>query len=235
MRLSFIWLLLFGFTLPLMSQVHDLTYDSSKLEVRSFDQSKLESLKNEKAFQYDFNDVAVETWYQRLWRKIIEWLGRISELGLIFQIVLYTVLLFILILLILSLMGVSVTSLFYKKPASFAIPVHENDINIHEVNFDQLIHNAVHNQDFRHAIRYGYLKILKLLHDAHFTCWERNKTNRQYIREIQSDDLKNLFSEICRDYEYAWYGNFNIGQSRYALFSETIDKLLHALNEKRVA
>ncbi len=235
MRLSLIWLLFFGFSLPLMSQIHELTYDSSKLDVRSFDQNKLESLKNEKAFQYDFNDVAVETWYQRLWRKILEWLSRISELGLIIQIVFYVVLLFVLVLLILSLMGVSVKSLFYKKPASFTIPVHENEMNIHEISFDQLINNAVNNENFKLAVRYGYLKMLKLLNDVHLIHWERNKTNRQYIRELQPNDLKNWFAQICRDYEYAWYGNFNIGKSNYVRFRKTFDKLLHALNEKRVA
>ena len=228
-------LLLFGFSYPLMSQGHRLAYDSSNFDVRSFDQNKLESLKNQKAFQYDFNETAVETWYQRLWKKILEWLSRISELGLIIQIVFYAILLCILVLLILSLMGVTVKSLFYKKPASFAVPVHENEMNIHEINFDQLIHNAVNNENFNAAVRYGYLKMLKLLNDVHLLHWERNKTNRQYISELQSDDLKNWFAQICRDYEYAWYGNFNIGKSSYAGFIETINKLLHALNEKRVA
>ena len=218
-----------------MSQGHRLAYDSSNFDVRSFDQNKLESLKNQKAFQYDFNETAVETWYQRLWKKILEWLSRISELGLIIQIVFYAILLCILVLLILSLMGVTVKSLFYKKPASFAVPVHENEMNIHEINFDQLIHNAVNNENFNAAVRYGYLKMLKLLNDVHLLHWERNKTNRQYISELQSDDLKNWFAQICRDYEYAWYGNFNIGKSSYAGFIETINKLLHALNEKRVA
>lgn len=235
MRSVLICLFLIGLALPAFSQVEELNYDSSALDIRTYDLHKLESYKLQKVFQYDFKHIPVETWWQRLWRKFLEWLGQMPGWSLLMQIIFYAALLFILILLIMSFLGISLKTVFYKKPTHFSIPVRENEVNIHETNFDVLIQECIERADYRSAVRHGYLKILKLLNDSHLILWEKNKTNRQYINELTGNGLRESFGKICQQYEYTWYGHFDITESTYRTFYTICEELTAKLNEKRVA
>jgi len=79
---------------------------------------------------------------------------------------------------------------------------------IKEADLDQLIKEAVQKQNYRLAIRYYYLKLLKYLIDNQLIEWHPDKTNRDYVMALKGSELQPLFNRLTYIYEYVWYGKF---------------------------
>jgi hypothetical protein len=89
----------------------------------------------------------------------------------------------------------------------------EAELVLHH-NFDQLISNAVKNEDYRLATRYHFLKILQQLRDKNHIAFEPDKTNSRYVREVPAA-MQSAFSTLVLQYEYVWYGHFDIQQQQF--------------------
>ena len=81
-------------------------------------------------------------------------------------------------------------------------------------DFDRLANEAIAAGNFRLAVRYLFLKALQQLRDANHINYEPDKTNTKYIQEIPLL-LKEDFSRLALQYEYVWYGNFEINESQF--------------------
>ena len=98
--------------------------------------------------------------------------------------------------------------------------VHQVDLSddaqiIQNEDLDSLIKKALANNDYRLAVRYNYLKVLKSLMDNSLIEWHPEKTNRDYVRELNTSDLGLKFRNLTFVYDYIWYGNFAPNQSEY--------------------
>lgn len=91
----------------------------------------------------------------------------------------------------------------------------EVEKNIDSVNFDQLIQNAIAERNYRLAIRFYYLKSLKLMADKNVIEYNRHKTNYDYFYEIKNPNLKNLFKETSLTFDYLWYGDYSAQESDF--------------------
>ncbi len=89
------------------------------------------------------------------------------------------------------------------------------DKDIHEINFDKLIAKALKDKDYKLAIRYQYLNMLKRLNEAELIHWQAYKTNFDYYLEIKPRELKEHFRELSILFEYVWYGKSSIQQEDY--------------------
>lgn len=81
--------------------------------------------------------------------------------------------------------------------------------------YDRLIAQAVMNKDYRLAIRYSYLQTLKKLSDIGLLKFSADKTNYQYVNELRGKPYQNDFAAITLNYEYVWYGKFDINEDVY--------------------
>ena len=82
--------------------------------------------------------------------------------------------------------------------------------------YDTLISQAVANKNYRLAIRYSYLKTLQMLAGSGLLQFSADKTNYQYVNELHGKPYQNDFASITLNYEYVWYGKFEIGEDVYA-------------------
>jgi hypothetical protein len=112
------------------------------------------------------------------------------------------------------LMNVDPIILLRKTQAPLKGGVLEEDI--HSLDFEKLIREAVQQQQYRLAIRLLFLQALKLLADHHHIHWQPGKTNHDYLEELTDDRLRSGFSELNFYFEYAWYGNFTISPKLFA-------------------
>jgi len=87
----------------------------------------------------------------------------------------------------------------------------EEDLSM-TADYDRLIDNAIKEKDYRLAVRYLYLKSLQKLSEKGVVNFAVDKTNYQYVRELSSKSYKNTFATLTLNYEYVWYGEFNIDQ-----------------------
>ena len=93
-----------------------------------------------------------------------------------------------------------------------------------EKDYTQLIKGALKNQDYRMAIRYGFLSCLNFLHKKELIEWTIDKTNLDYHFELP-EEYQDKFGRISMIYECIWYGDFSADRSMFDL----VDGTFHAL------
>lgn len=107
-----------------------------------------------------------------------------------------------------------ITGLFYRqrKPG---IQISELEENIHEIDFDKLINEALNNKNYRYAVRLYYLKSLKTLSDLELINWEKDKTNKDFISELSGTNIQAPFAEITFQFNRIWYGDFPLDEPAF--------------------
>ncbi len=89
------------------------------------------------------------------------------------------------------------------------------DEDIHEVDLESLLKQAVDNQNFRLAVRYYYLTTLKGLSTKKIIDYHKDKTNSEYLFEIENTEMRNHFSYLSYVYTYVWYGEFSLDEQSF--------------------
>ncbi|WP_294245990.1 DUF4129 domain-containing protein [uncultured Chryseobacterium sp.] len=110
--------------------------------------------------------------------------------------------------------------LFGKKNRKLDIQEEDLHENIHEINFPESILRFENAGDFRSAVRYHFLWVLKKLSDKKRIAWNPEKTNRDYLAELEAPHLKDQFYSLSYIFDYVWYGEFAITQEDYTKFRD---------------
>lgn len=81
------------------------------------------------------------------------------------------------------------------------------DEYIHETDLERYLREALIAANWPLAVRLYFLQAIKTLSEKETIVWSREKTNRDYQREMNHHHLGAQFREITRHYERIWYGN----------------------------
>lgn len=106
---------------------------------------------------------------------------------------------------------------FKKSKKKVAEKLIYEDEDIHETDIDGLLQKAIHNKEYRLAIRYHYLAVLKILSNKKLIDYHKDKTNSEYLFEIENSTTRSEFSYLSYVYSYVWYGDFPIDETNYKL------------------
>lgn len=106
----------------------------------------------------------------------------------------------------------------------------ENFEDIDLNNFELLIQKAKSEGDFRKAVRYYYLWILQKLSDQKLIQWHKDKTDDQYLSELNQNPIREDFFKNTYIYDHIWYGNFNLSQHEFELAEKTFKQTLNKIN-----
>lgn len=109
---------------------------------------------------------------------------------------------------------------FGKKNTKMEIKATSIIENIHEINFAEEILKFEQQKNFRMAVRYQFLNILKKMADRKIIEWNPQKTNKDYLAETENGIQKSAFADLVRIFDYVWYGEFEIDQNGYRAFKE---------------
>lgn len=139
-------------------------------------------------------------------------------------ILLLGILLAVLIRHLLGLQGINWQRKRKEKAGAAQIDIAHIEENIHETDLDRYIRQALGKEDYGLAIRLYYLAILKELSLKKAIKWKKDKTNRDYHRELRATNLADSFSEVTLIFERAWYGQ---GQLREKDFKRIEPKFQH--------
>lgn len=98
------------------------------------------------------------------------------------------------------------------KPQS-AIPITLENIEerIHESDLDRFIREALEKENYPLAVRLYYLAIIKELSLKKWIKWKKDKTNRDYIRELSTTNWHANFRAATAMFERVWYGKQKLG------------------------
>ena len=190
--------------------------DRSPVRVRYPDPSRLRELQSDRDYQYGRDVPPPENPLARfwawLWRKISEFLSSRAYQN-VWQ---YVMLVAIAGLVIYLLMKAEVLGFLFPQRAQSSRLEYENLAdNIHAIDFDTAIDEAVNQRNYRLAVRLLYLQTLKRLTDADRIQYKPNKTNRQYVYELANSLLQSDFERLTQQFEFAWYGDFPIDEARF--------------------
>lgn len=102
--------------------------------------------------------------------------------------------------------------------------------NIEHADIKALITNAENTNDYRLAIRYYYLLVLKQLTLKNFIKYEDDKTNADYMNAIASQKFSKDFAYTSYLYNYTWYGEFELDVAQYQLAKGSFVQLIKEVN-----
>ena len=198
--------------------------DSTKVDVRKPSEEIQKEILNNSDYKYDRIGPAPKT----MWERFKEWFWRkVGDLfdsdggSLGFKIFEWVLLAGAIVLIVFLLLKNDVRNLFYGKSASVPIDFSEFEEDIHKINFEELIAEALSKKDFRKAIRLHFLKLLKELSDSNLILWRMDKTNNDYSIELLNSKYDSKFKELAHLYEYVWYGDFPLDENN---FKNTVSK-----------
>jgi len=118
---------------------------------------------------------------------------------------------------------------FGKSSDKNIIPITDIENNIHVTDFKQLIVEAEQDQNYRLAIRYYYLWLLKGLANAEIIEYDVEKTNSDYFNEIATKQIKDEFSYTSYLYNYIWYGEFDVDEQQFNKAKNAFTKFLNSI------
>lgn len=211
--------------------------DPRPVDIRLPDKDKIEEYKKDSRFDYVRNkqQAAKISWWDKLWSDISEFIDNVfnavaSSGALSFVVIMVCILL--VCLLLIKFIGVDYRTVLGKKKIDTpAIDIYTE--NVHEMNFDALISNALQNKDYRLAIRFVYLKNLKLLSDKEIITWNANKTNYSYQYEINNNNLRAKFLETTLIFDYVWYGEFPVEEAGFSELSSYLNDFSNMIANER--
>ncbi len=196
--------------------------DTEPIEKREYD--NLKEKYNDDEFIYE-RTVDNSGW----WTRFKQWLSdfiknlfdinsdakaaNITDIALkIFYVVIFLLVVYFIVRAIINKEG---NWIFGKSSDKSIIPVTDIENNIYETDFKTLIAEAENENNYRLAIRFYYLWLLKTLSEKEIIDYDVEKTNSDYFIEIANEDTKKEFSYTSYLYNYIWYGEFDIDQPQF--------------------
>lgn len=133
---------------------------------------------------------------------------------------------------LIKLFNTGIGRLFYKNRSIEDIVVNEIQEDINSLDFDKLIEKYTSLMDYRMAVRYFYLRLLKTLNNKGMIAWRINKTNRDYMTELAGSRLTGSFDMLSSFYEYTWYGDFNLTPEQFGFIRERFTEVTATLKDE---
>ncbi|MFN0214029.1 MAG: DUF4129 domain-containing protein [Saprospiraceae bacterium] len=103
------------------------------------------------------------------------------------------------------------------------------DEYIHETDLERFLREALAQANWPLAIRLYFLQTIKLLSEKDLILWSKEKTNRDYLREMRGHRLGTHFRDATRQYERVWYGNQALTSEEFAQMEPLFKALLEEI------
>ena len=100
------------------------------------------------------------------------------------------------------------------------------DEYIQETDLQRFLREALEKGNYSQAVRIYYLQVIKDLSKKEAILWRKEKTNRDYIREMRNHPLSTDFRTATRTYEAVWYGNGELDKAIFGRIEGQMNRLL---------
>ena len=101
------------------------------------------------------------------------------------------------------------------KRAGADISLQEIEENLDSVDLRSPLERAITDGNYRRAVRLLYLQTIQLLDEKRLVRWQRDKTNGEYLRELEAGELRARFGEVTLVFERLWYGDRDLNQTQF--------------------
>ena len=198
----------------------DIRIDSDTIEIKTFSKNFKKKYSGS-SFVYEFK--APE---KGLWQRFKEWLASIFSdwfdfetpessinfVSVLMKVLAVLIIIFVIYLIVKAIINKEGQWIFGKNAKKKNIIYSEIEKNIHLLDFDKLIKESIQSGERRAAVRYYYLWLLKVMAQNQYIEWDIEKTNSDYLYELQKPAHKEEFTYLSYLYNYIWYGEFEIDE-----------------------
>jgi hypothetical protein len=102
--------------------------------------------------------------------------------------------------------------------------------NIFEINFKKELDKALTEKNYRLAVRLMFLRQLKILSEKNIIQYKHEKTDLDYLVQIQASRYYKDFFRLTRNYEYVWYGKFELQPETFNVIKSDFENFDRSLN-----
>ncbi len=181
-----------------------------------------------KSTQEDNTELQERNWDDR----ILNWLN--SDIVKVISILLF---IGILVYVLYQLMGTKNQVKNSKLVLVSEIDFEKVEDNLPESNLETYLQQALHQHDYKQAIRIHFLSIIQLLHQLELINWQRDKTNYEYAQEMMHQQSYDTYQQLMITYEIVWYGDTQLTHAIYQQiapsYTEYKKQLTFAFTEKK--
>jgi len=200
-----------------------------------FDQQKIAKYKSSNDFKY-LEKAENDSWWTRFkyWLALkylqfknwfFDQFGTSSLVSLFLKVLPYFLLGGLLLLIGWLFSKFNPSSSLLKSSNQPDVLLNEEEEIIRSENIEDLIASAVKDLNYRLAVRYYYLFLLKLLNQKGIIHYEFQKTNSEYLSELKGVEFKEMIKRSIRHYDFIWYGNFSIDRMQFLQAESSFKKL----------
>jgi len=185
------------------------------IDVRLLSDDLLDKYKNDPDFDYDGGPEEAEDWISKIKNWINQQLAILRSsktYSTLLDYLYYGLMIAALILIIRGLIKADRRGLLFGKVNSNEIKMIESEEDISLNNLEELIAVSAERKDYKLAVRYLFLKSLKLLSEKEIIELRNNKTNYQYLAEIKNNRISSAFQNATARFEWIWYGDFPVDE-----------------------
>lgn len=205
-----------------------------------FNKKQLETYKNDPDF--DYTEIIpqenwwtlLKDWVSRVWNKFWNWLlGSYAAEGIIawlLKILPYLIIAGIIGFAIWLFIKLNPAKAALRKPKQAGVHLSEEEKILQSEDIPSLIQQALEQKNYRSAVRYSYLLVLKNLKTNKLIDYQTQKTNEEYLSEIEPISLKNQFKNITHLYDFIWYGNFPVTETDFKKAEYEFVRMKNLLN-----
>jgi hypothetical protein len=106
----------------------------------------------------------------------------------------------------------------------------ETPEDIFSINYQREIERAIQAEDYRLATRLMFLRLLRNLSNRNLIQYSQGRTNLEYLSQLFSTSYYNDFFRLTRNYEYAWYGKFDVSRDAFKRIRSDFENFDQQLN-----
>jgi len=199
-----------SFTIPSYNslEIHDSVLQNLKKDEAFWYANKLP--KRQKRAEIDPNKKYSEPFYLQNWFRTLLWIFITAAF----------------VAVVIWFLIVSDVRLFRKKAVSISS---EQDTalieDIFSINYEQELEKAIADENYRLGVRLMYLHILRLFSERDIIHYKIERTNSDYLMQLYNTSYYKDFFRLTRNFEYVWYGKFDISSAAFELIRKDHAKL----------
>lgn len=203
----------YNFYIDSTSKILPASEDELIVDVRTVSDNIFDKYINDPAFNYEGNPKEADDWISKIRNWINQQLIILTSTKVystLLDVLYYGLMIMAVLLIIRGLIKADRRGFLFGKTKTDDFRLIENEEDITQINLDDLITNALDNKQYKLAIRYFYLKSLKILSERGLIELRNNKTNYQYLTEIKNNRIADAFRVTTNRFEWIWYGDFPV-------------------------
>lgn len=212
----------------------DILIDSESVEAKTFSKN-FQKKYTSSDFVYEYKAPEknlwdrFKDWIASLLRKLFSFNDPQTSLNVavtLLRIIGVAVIILVIYLIVKAIINKEGQWIFGKNANKRTVYYSELEKNIHLLDFEKLIKESLQTGEKRTAIRYYYLWLLKTMAQHNYIEWDIEKTNSDYLYEIQNPKHREEFTYLSYLYNYIWYGEFEMDET---VFNKAENRFKNAL------